>query len=310
MNEFIITFRETLEAALIVGIIYTVISKRDLRREIRQLWFAVGTSIIASIAVALFLNNIKNSIGNESIEKLVESTLMYVTAGLLWYVIFWLSRQVSDRNVLEGQTSKALDSVRMGIFFLVFFAILREGFETAIFLMGSFSILGSFSYVGFFSGMLLAVFLGYLVVIQGRKVDLTSFFRATTLLLVFLASGMIAYGTHEAEEFLVKGKNLHWVGLQDKQLEDATTLQAKDQIIRVWNVHKPKSSLEEGDNQLFYSFNIHGKQQYSHWLHDKGRVGVFLKGFFGYNSNPNWVELTLWFLSLLIGLNLWRRFYF
>ena len=310
MNEFIITFRETLEAALIVGIIYTVISKRDLRREIRQLWFAVGTSIIASIAVALFLNNIKNSIGNESIEKLVESTLMYVTAGLLWYVIFWLSRQVSDRNVLEGQTSKALDSVRMGIFFLVFFAILREGFETAIFLMGSFSILGSFSYVGFFSGMLLAVFLGYLVVIQGRKVDLTSFFRATTLLLVFLASGMIAYGTHEAEEFLVKGKHLHWVGLQDKQLEDATTLQAKDQIIRVWNVHKPKSSLEEGDNQLFYSFNIHGKQQYSHWLHDKGRVGVFLKGFFGYNSNPNWVELTLWFLSLLIGLNLWRRFYF
>ena len=310
MNEFIITFRETLEAALIVGIIYTVISKRDLRREIRQLWFAVGTSIIASIAVALFLNNIKNSIGNESIEKLVESTLMYVTAGLLWYVIFWLSRQVSDRNVLEGQTSKALDSVRMGIFFLVFFAILREGFETAIFLMGSFSILGSFSYIGFFSGMFLAVFLGYLVVIQGKKVDLTSFFRATTLLLVFLASGMIAYGTHEAEEFLVKGKNLHWVGLQDKQLEDATTLQAKDQIIRVWNVHKPKSSLEEGDNQLFYSFNIHGKQQYSHWLHDKGRVGVFLKGFFGYNSNPNWVELTLWFLSLLIGLNLWRRFYF
>ena len=310
MNEFIITFRETLEAALIVGIIYTVISKRDLRREIRQLWFAVGTSIIASIAVALFLNNIKNSIGNESIEKLVESTLMYVTAGLLWYVIFWLSRQVSDRNVLEGQTSKALDSVRMGIFFLVFFAILREGFETAIFLMGSFSILGSFSYIGFFSGMLLAVFLGYLVVIQGRKVDLTSFFRATTLLLVFLASGMIAYGTHEAEEFLVKGKHLHWVGLQDKQLEDATTLQAKDQIIRVWNVHKPKSSLEEGDNKLFYSFNIHGKQQYSHWLHDKGRVGVFLKGFFGYNSNPNWVELTLWFLSLLIGLNLWRRFYF
>ena len=310
MNEFIITFRETLEAALIVGIIYTVISKRDLRREIRQLWFAVGTSIIASIAVAFFLNNIKNSIGNESIEKLVESTLMYVTAGLLWYVIFWLSRQVSDRNVLEGQTSKALDSVRMGIFFLVFFAILREGFETAIFLMGSFSILGSFSYIGFFSGMFLAVFLGYLVVIQGRKVDLTAFFRVTTLLLVFLASGMIAYGTHEAEEFLVKGKHLHWVGLQDKQLEDATTLQAKDQIIRVWNVHKPKSSLEEGDNKLFYSFNIHGKQQYSHWLHDKGRVGVFLKGFFGYNSNPNWVELTLWFLSLLIGLNLWRRFYF
>ena len=55
MNEFIITFRETLEAALIVGIIYIVISKKELAREMRQLWLAVGSSILASIAVAIFL---------------------------------------------------------------------------------------------------------------------------------------------------------------------------------------------------------------------------------------------------------------
>ena len=228
MNEFIITFRETLEAALIVGIIYTVISKQGLKKEVLQLWYAVGASLVASLLVALFLNSIKESIGNASIEKLVEATLMYITAGLLWYVIFWLAKKVSDREVLEGQTSSALKTAGWGVFFLVFFAILREGFETAIFLMGSFSILGSFSYIGFFSGMILAIFLGYLVVMQGRKVDLTSFFRVTTLLLVFFASGMVTYGTHEAEEFLVKGDHLDWVGLKDKQLEDGTTLKAKD----------------------------------------------------------------------------------
>ena len=48
MNEFIITFRETLEAALIVGIIYTVISKQGLKKEVLQLWYAVGASIVAS----------------------------------------------------------------------------------------------------------------------------------------------------------------------------------------------------------------------------------------------------------------------
>ena len=69
--------------------------------------------------------------------------------------------------------------------------------------MGSFSILGSFSYLGFSLGMILAILLCYVVVIQGRKVDLTSFFRVTTLLLVLFASGMVAYGTHEAEEFMV-----------------------------------------------------------------------------------------------------------
>ena len=295
MNEFVITFRETLEAALIVGIIYTLLYKQELAAQIRQLWLAVLSSVIVSILVALCLIQVKDSIGNASIEKLVEAVFMFITAGLLWYVIFWLAKHVSNRQELEGQTSAAIKSSGYGIFFLVFFAILREGFETAIFLLGSFSILGSFSYIGFILGMSLAVLLGYLVVIQGRKLDLTKFFRATTLFLVFLASGMIAYGTHEAEEFLVKGDHLEWVGIKDK-----------NEITRVWNVHVPKEELLPSDSEIFYTYN---QGKYSHLLHDKGRVGVFLKGFFGYNSNPNWVELILWFFSMLIGLNLWRKFY-
>ena len=310
MNEFIITFRETLEAALIVGIIYTVISKQGLKREVNQLWYAVVASVVASVMVAIFLNGIKESIGNESIEKLVEAILMFITAGLLWYVIFWLAKQVSNKKVLEGQAEAAMETAGWGVFFLVFFAILREGFETAIFLMGSFSVLGTFSYVGFFSGMILAVILGYLVVVQGRRVDLTKFFQVTTFLLAIFASGMVAYGSHEAEEFLVKGDHLEWVGLEDKTLEDGTIVLAKNQITRVWNVHKPTKTLEEGQNAMFYSFNLYGKEKYSHLLHDKGRVGVFLKGFMGYNSNPNWPEFILWIMSLIFGISLWRKFYF
>jgi len=310
MNEFIITFRETLEAALIVGIIYTVISKQGLKKEINQLWYAIAAAVVASILVALFLNGVKDSIGNASIEKLVEAILMYITAGLLWYVIFWLAKQVSNKKVLEGQAQTAMQTAGWGIFFLVFFAILREGFETAIFLMGSFSVLGTFSYIGFFSGMILAIILGYVVVVQGRKVDLTKFFQVTTLLLAIFASGMVAYGTHEAEEFLVKGEHLNWVGLEDKTLEDGSILLAKNQISRVWNVQEPKSGLEEGDIKILYSYNLHGKEKYSHLLHDKGRIGVFLKGFIGWNSNPNWAEFILWLLSLIFGLSLWRKFYF
>ena len=310
MNEFIITFRETLEAALIVGIIYTVISKQGLKREVNQLWYAVVASVVASVMVAFFLNGIKDSIGNESIEKLVEAILMFITAGLLWYVTFWLAKQVSNKKVLEGQAEAAMETAGWGVFFLVFFAILREGFETAIFLMGSFSVLGTFSYVGFFSGMILAVILGYLVVVQGRRVDLTKFFQVTTFLLAIFASGMVAYGSHEAEEFLVKGDHLEWVGLEDKTLEDGTIVLAKNQITRVWNVHKPTKTLEEGQNAMFYSFNLYGKEKYSHLLHDKGRVGVFLKGFMGYNSNPNWPEFILWMISLIFGISLWRKFYF
>jgi len=299
MNEFIIVFRESLEACLIVGIIFTLLEKNNLIKEIKQLWLGVIAALIASVIVAVILNNIKQSVGNASYTALFEAVFMFITAGLLWYVIFWLSKHASDRDTLEGQTKQAMATSGWGVFLVVFFAILREGFETVIFLMGSFSMLGTFSYLGFGMGMLIAVVIGYLIVIQGRRINLRSFFRATTFLLVLFASGMIAYGSHETEEYLVKGDHLNWVGLENKS-----------QITRVWDVLQPKTELNEADNPAFYSYDLNGKGKFTHLLHDKGRIGVFLKGFFGYNSNPNWIEFIIWILSLVLGLKFWRQFYF
>ena len=109
---------------------------------------------------------------------------------------------------LEDQTVKAMEISAWGVFFVVFFAILREGFETVVFLISSFSITGSFSYIGFSLGAILAIIIGYLIVSQGRRADLKNIFKYTTLLLVFLSAGMIAYGTHEAEEYLVKSNQI------------------------------------------------------------------------------------------------------
>ena len=299
MNEFIITFRECLEACLIVGIIYTLLEKNNLKKEIRQLWLGVFSAIAASIVVAISLNSLKESIGNASLHALFEAVSMYITAILLWYVIFWLSKHVSNKSGMETKTKQAAASAGLGIFLVVFFAILREGFETALFLMGSFSMTGTFSYLGFFGGMIIAILIGYGIVIQGRKINLRLFFQGTTFMLVMFASGMVAYGTHEMEEFLVKGNHLEYVNLE-----------SKIEIIRPWDILKPTKEIPGSPNEIFYSFNINGKNKYTHILHDNGRVGVFLKGFLGYNSNPNWPELILWILSLFFGISMWRKFYF
>jgi len=156
VNEFIISFRECLEACLIVGIIYTLLEKNNLKKELRQLWLGVISAIAASAVVAISLNNIKDSLGNASSHALFEAVSMYITAILLWYVIFWLSKHVSHKSGMESKTKAAVASAGWGIFLVVFFAILREGFETALFLMGSFSMTGTFSYLGFFGGMALA----------------------------------------------------------------------------------------------------------------------------------------------------------
>lgn len=280
MAEFIIVFREVLEASLVVGIIYLIIEKTNQTSHFAKLWYAVFVSILASIVVGFLVIQAKNSLGNDSTQALFEAIFLYLTAFLIWYVIFWLSKNVSDKKVLEGQALTAMELSSWGIFFVVFFAILREGFETAIFLISSFSITGTFSYLGFFTGALLAILIGYLIVAQGRKINLRSVFKYTTLLLVFLSAGMVAYGTHEAEEYLVKSDQIE-----------------KSSITRVWDILEPVQSIDTG--QTIY-----------HPLHDKGSIGLFLKGFFGYNSNPNIPEVILWILALLFGLNMWRRFYF
>lgn len=291
MNEFIITFRECLEASLIVGIIYTVLDKNDLSQEKRVLWYGVLSSLVASIIVGVILASINSAVGNTSYEKLFEAVFMYMTAGILFYVIFWLARHVSNRKEIEKSVKVAVAGSSLALFLLVFFAILREGFETALFIIASFTNTGVFSYFGFVSGMILAILIGYLVVIQGRKVDLRSFFKATTLLLVFFASGMVAYGTHEAEEYFVKSGKLE-----------------KQTINRVWDIHQPSQALNSNDKEIFYTYNT-ASEKYYHILHDKGSVGVFLKGFFGYNSNPNWIEFILWLGSILFGLKMWSSFY-
>ena len=292
MNEFIIVFREVLEASLIVGIIYTILSKSNFTDAIQKLWYGVAASIIASLIVAYIVVSLKDLLGNNSSMALFEAIFMYITAGLIWYVVFWLSKHVSDRKELEGKAMTAAKISSWGVFFVIFFAILREGFETVVFLITSFSITESFSYVGFFLGAVLAILLGYLVVVQGRRINLKKFFQGTTLLLVFLASGMVAYGTHEVESYLVKSDQLE-----------------KETISRPWDILQPKSELSDGENKFFYSYD-ESKNVYTHLLHDSGSVGVFLKGFFGYNSNPNYIELIMLFLSLIFGLNLWRRFYY
>ena len=196
MNEFIIVFRECLEACLIVGIIYSFLSRSNLTEAINKLWLGVGASVAASIGVAFLVVYLKSIAGDTRYEKLFEALFMYAAAALIWYVVFWLSKHVSDRKDLESKTETALKMSSWGVFWVVFFSILREGFETVVMLLAQDRGDG-FSITGFVLGAALAIYIGYLIVILGKRINLRPFFKGTTLLLVFLASGMIAYGTHE-----------------------------------------------------------------------------------------------------------------
>ena len=135
----------------------------------------------------------------------------------------------------------------------------------------------------------MAIIIIYLIFALGKKIPLKQFFASTTLLLVFIAAGLIAYGTHEVEEYLVDSGHIK-----------------EENIKRVWDILEPQS---EKPSSSFYSFNEE-KGKYYHILHDKGKVGDFLKGFFGYNSNPNYIEFFLWLFFLIFGIKKWANFYY
>lgn len=281
MNEFIITFRETLEATLIIGIFYTLFTKIHNKQAIKVLWKAVVYAILASVIFAFILIGIKERLNNSVYEKLFEALLMYLAAGFLLYMVIWMHKNVNIKEEFEEKANLSLKKLNYtSIFFLIFFAITREGFETVLFLIGGVRS-NEFSYLGFFVGITMAVAIGYLIFVRGKQIAMKPFFRITSILLVFFAAGMIAYGTHEMEEYLVKTKNV-----------------SEEKITRVWDILPPL--IEKPNNTTFYNFNA-DKNKYYHMFHDKGNIGSFLKGFFGYNSDPNYLEFTLWLGTLIIS---------
>jgi high-affinity iron transporter len=128
MSEFIIVFREVLEASLVVGIIYLILEKSNQLSHMFQLWMGILAALIASIVVGYLVLMAKDSLGNDSTAALFEGVFLYLTAFLIWYVIFWLSKHVSDRKELEGKTLNAIKLSSWGVFFVVFFRNSERGF--------------------------------------------------------------------------------------------------------------------------------------------------------------------------------------
>ena len=288
MKEFIIIFRECLEAGLIVGIIYTFIHVNQIKGQKRNIWLGVLGGIVASVLIGCIFFFLGGRIPTEY-ETLFEGISMYITAIFLFYVIFWLSKKVSDKSLIQKSVKKSISkNESWGLFLLILFAILREGFEIIILLFKEIKN-GELNFVGVSSGLIVAIIVIYLIFALGKKVPIKQFFASTTLLLVFIAAGLIAYGTHEVEEYLVDSGKIK-----------------EENINRVWDVLEPKT---EDPSSSFYTFNEE-KGKYYHIFHDKGKVGDFLKGFFGYNSNPNYVEFFLWLFFLIFGLKKWADFYY
>ncbi len=203
MNDFVIGFREVLEAALVVGIILSSLLKIGRRDWFPTVYKAVGAAILVSIFVAfavdLFLGGLP-----EKYEPLYEAIIMFVAALLLIWMIFWMmkQRQLIGRKIREQVDLHVQQERRAGIFLLAFLAVFREGVEMVLFLKAAALEAGSgnnFWTLG--AGMFSAGILGYVLFAGLKKLNLKPFFTVSTLLLGYFVLSLLFHGTLELWEF-------------------------------------------------------------------------------------------------------------
>lgn len=226
LSTFIIALREGLEAALIVGILVAYIVRTDRRHFLKPLWTGVGAALAATFALGAFLSYTSAELTARG-EELFAGITSFIAVGLVTWMVFWMKRTARTlRNELHGKVDTALTGGPISLALVAFFAVAREGLETALFVYTNFQTVGAASTatVGLVLGLTLAVVLGYLIYNRSVKLDLSKFFTVTGVALIIVAAGVLSYGIHEFQE-------LGWIPGVDDFLWDVTPWIAKESIL-------------------------------------------------------------------------------
>ena len=198
----LITFREGLEAALIVGIVLGVLRQLGQPARSRPVWAGVLAATAVSVVAGLILNAMGVALEGRA-EQVFEGVAMLLAASVLTWMIFWMQRQGSQIQVeLENDVRRAVQAGSgWTLFSLAFFAVAREGIETVLFLTASaIGATAAQTLIGGAIGLTAAVLIGWLMFAVGKRLNVRVFFRVTGVLLVLFAAGLVAHGVHELQE--------------------------------------------------------------------------------------------------------------
>ncbi len=199
---FFITLREGLEAALIVAIVMAYL--RQLGRTEQFGWVAAGA--LAGVAVSLAAGaGVYIAVGELEgrAEQLTEGIIALTAVGVLTWMIFWMRRQARTiGGALRSRVDHALATgTVLGLASIVFIGVVREGLETALFMLAVIFDAGAASTaIGAFAGLALAVTLGYGIYRGGQRINLRLFFQITGGLIIIVAAGLFGKGVHELQE--------------------------------------------------------------------------------------------------------------
>ncbi len=258
--SFVIALREGIEAVLIVSIVLAYLKQLGATDRARLVWWGTALALFLSAAVGMVIF-VAGGEFEGTAEQIFEGLVTLAAVGVLTWMIFWMRRQGARiKSELQEKVDSALVAGGLALAGLAFFAVLREGVETALFLYAAAKgtavegtdVAPAAQVTGAILGLALASILGVLLYRGGIRMNLRSFFRVTGLLLIVVAAGLFAFSLHELQE-------AGWLPLLDT-----------------------------------HAFDI------SSSLPDDAGAGAILRGLIGYNADPTWLEVLGWAAYLLV----------
>ena len=261
--------REGVEAALIVSIILAYLAKTGNERHFGRIWLGAGAAVALSVVVGVILFA---TIGGfeEPAEQIFEGFAMLLAAAVVTWMLFWMRRTSANiKGELHASVDRALvDGGILGLGVLAFTAVIREGIETALFLMGQATAAGtqaSSTLVGALIGLALAVAIGWALYRGARVINLRTFFSWTGIALIFIAAGLLSHAVHE---FIDAG----WITFGTSTAFDISAILP----------HEPDAGA-------------------------LGVVGSILRALVGYTSTPEWITFVAWLTYIVVVLSLYTR---
>ena len=199
----VIALREGVEASLIVGIVAAFLVKEGRRDALGWVWAGIGIALALCVGVALLLRAVGQELPQRQQEGL-ETVVGLIAVAMITYMVVWMRRHARGlRATLEGSAALALAAgTTLALVAMAFLAVLREGFETAVFMLAAFQDTSdpTAAGAGAVIGLVGAIVLGIALYRGGLRINLARFFRATGLVLVLVAAGLFATTIHTAHE--------------------------------------------------------------------------------------------------------------
>jgi high-affinity iron transporter len=261
--------REGVEAALIVSIILAYLAKTGNARHFRKIWLGTGAavllSIVAGVVLWITLEGLEGAAG-----QIFEGVATLLAAAVVTWMLFWMRRTAANiKGELHAAVDRSLTEGSVwGLSILAFTAVIREGIETALFLLGQATAAGTqatSTLIGAIIGLLIAVAIGFGLYRGARVINLRTFFQWTGVALIFIAAGLLSHAVHEFIEAGVIG------------FGTAT------------------------------AFDISGVLPHEPDAGALGVVGSILRALFGYTSTPEWTTLASWLAYIGLVLTLYLR---